>query len=54
MNVRMFTLALLASPLVAQQPFTLDGVRRIVGVGGVELAPDGRTAVVTVAQPPAW
>jgi dipeptidyl aminopeptidase/acylaminoacyl peptidase len=40
-----------AAPLAAQQPFTLDGVRRIVGVGGVELAPDGKTAVVTVTHP---
>jgi len=40
-----------AAPLAAQQPFTIDGVRRIVGVGGVELAPDGKTAVVTVTRP---
>jgi dipeptidyl aminopeptidase/acylaminoacyl peptidase len=39
-----------AAPLAAQQPFTLDGLRRIVGVGGVELAPDGRTAVVSVSH----
>src|SRR6188474_1467296 len=42
---------LAAAPLRAQQPFTLEGVRRIVGVGGVELAPDGRTAVITVSRP---
>ncbi len=44
-------LSLLAAPLAAQQPFTLEQLRRIVGVGGVELAPDGRTAVVTVTRP---
>lgn len=42
---------LAAAPLRAQQPFTLEGVRRIVGVGGVELASDGRTAVITVSRP---
>ena len=43
--------SLVAAPLPAQQPFSLDGVRRIVGVSGVELAPDGRTAVITVTRP---
>ncbi len=43
-------LALVAGPLAAQQPFTLDQLRRIVGVGGVEIAPDGRTVVVTVTR----
>ena len=42
---------LLPVSLSAQQPFTLEGVRRLVGVGGVELAPDGRTAVITVTRP---
>jgi dipeptidyl aminopeptidase/acylaminoacyl peptidase len=51
MTLRMLALALVAVPLAAQQPFTLESVRRIVGVGGVELAPDGRTAVVTVTRP---
>lgn len=49
------TLALLAvatSPLSAQQQrFSLDHFRRIVGVSGVQLSPDGRTAVVTVSRP---
>ncbi len=49
------TLALLAlatSPLLAQQQrFSLDQLRRIVGVSGVQLSPDGRTAVVTVSRP---
>lgn len=49
------TLALLtlaAAPLAAQQQrFSLDHFRRIVGVGGVQLSPDGRTAVVTVSRP---
>jgi dipeptidyl aminopeptidase/acylaminoacyl peptidase len=44
-------LSLAAAPLGAQQTFTLEHLRRIVGVGGVELAPDGRTAVVTVTRP---
>jgi dipeptidyl aminopeptidase/acylaminoacyl peptidase len=35
----------------AQQRFTLDHFRRIVGVGGVQLSPDGRTAVITVSRP---
>jgi len=42
---------LVAAPLGAQQPFTLESMRRIVGVGGVELTPDGRTAVVAVTRP---
>ena len=46
-----FLSMLAAAPLAAQQPFTLDGLRRLVGVGGVELSPDGRTAVVSVSHP---
>jgi dipeptidyl aminopeptidase/acylaminoacyl peptidase len=42
---------LLAAPLTAQQPFTLEHFRKFVGVGGVELSPDGRTAVVSVSHP---
>src|SRR5574338_1334448 len=45
------SLLLLAAPLAAQQPFTLEHFRKFVGVGGVELSPDGRTAVVTVSRP---
>ena len=44
-------LALSASPLTAQQRFSLDHFRRIVGVSGVELSPDGRTVAVTVSRP---
>jgi dipeptidyl aminopeptidase/acylaminoacyl peptidase len=44
-------LALTATTLPAQQPFTLDHLRRTVGVGGVELSPDGKTAVISVARP---
>lgn len=33
------------------QRFTLDHLRRIVGVGGVQLSPDGQTAVITVSRP---
>ncbi|AHG93817.1 WD40-like beta Propeller containing protein (plasmid) [Gemmatirosa kalamazoonensis] len=41
-----------AAPLAAQpQHFTLDHLRKVVGVGGVEIAPDGRTVVVTVTRP---
>src|SRR5512147_1450490 len=42
---------ILAGPLPAQQPFTLEHFRKFVGVGGVELSPDGRTAVVSVSRP---
>ena len=46
------TLALLAAPLAAQQQkFTLEHFRKVVGVGGTELSPDGRTAVITVSRP---
>ena len=38
--------------LGAQKPkFTLDDLRRTVGVGGVEIAPDGRTIVISVSRP---
>jgi dipeptidyl aminopeptidase/acylaminoacyl peptidase len=40
-----------AAPVHAQQPFTLEHFRKFVGVGGVELSPDGRTAVITVSHP---
>ena len=40
-----------AISLAAQAPFTIDHMRKAVGVGGVTLAPDGRTAVVTVTRP---
>ena len=42
---------LTVAPAVAQQPFTLEHFRKFVGVGGVELSPDGRTAVITVGHP---
>src|ERR1700682_3424291 len=44
-------LALSASSLAAQQRFSLEHLRRIIGVSGVELSPDGRIAVVTVSRP---
>jgi len=47
----LLVIVLAAAPLAAQQPFTLEHVRKIVGVGGVELSPDGRTAVVIVSRP---
>ncbi|MEO7963849.1 MAG: hypothetical protein ABIT38_08065, partial [Gemmatimonadaceae bacterium] len=40
-----------AIPLAAQQPFTLEQLRQVVGIGSVELSPDGRTAVITVTHP---
>jgi len=40
-----------AAPATAQQPFSLEHFRKFVGVGGVELSPDGRTAVITVGRP---
>src|SRR5207253_7711435 len=40
-----------AAPLPAQQPFTLEHLRKAVGVGGVELSADGGTAVITVTRP---
>ena len=42
--------SLCAAPLAGQQRFTLEHYRRTVGVGGVALAPDGRTVVVTVTR----
>ncbi|HET7456374.1 MAG TPA: S9 family peptidase [Gemmatimonadaceae bacterium] len=59
-------LAASASPLFAQKPaavqastppaspsqtFSFEHLRKLVGVGGVEVSPDGRTAVVTVSHP---
>jgi dipeptidyl aminopeptidase/acylaminoacyl peptidase len=39
-----------AIPARAQR-FTLEHLRKVVGVSGVVLSPDGRTAVVTVTRP---
>jgi dipeptidyl aminopeptidase/acylaminoacyl peptidase len=39
-----------ALPVQAQR-FTLEHLRQFVGVGGVELSPDGRIAVITVTKP---
>src|SRR4051794_36927907 len=41
----------LLSALSAQQTFTLEHLRQITGVGGVQLSPDGKTAVITVTRP---
>ena len=49
--------SLLAEPVAAQsssvpsQKFTLEHLRKLTGVGGVEVSADGRTAVVTVSHP---
>lgn len=54
MRYRMLAVAaalLSAGPLWAQGTFTLDHLRRTVGVGGVTLSPDGRTAVISVSRP---
>src|SRR6187399_2882119 len=40
-----------AAPSAAQSRMTLDHLRQVVGVGGVELAPDGKTAVISVTRP---
>jgi dipeptidyl aminopeptidase/acylaminoacyl peptidase len=42
---------LAAFPVAAQRPFGLENLRQLVGVGGVVLAPDGGTAVITVTRP---
>jgi len=44
---------LCVSAVHAQSPqrLTLEHLRQVVGVGGVELSPDGRTAVITVTKP---
>ena len=41
----------LAPALRAQAPYTLDQARKITGVGGIEISPDGRTAVFIVSRP---
>jgi len=51
-SIRLFAILALSAPsLTAQQRFSLEHLRRIVGVSGVELSPDGRIAVVTVSRP---
>ena len=35
----------------AQQRFTIETFKKFVGVGGVQLSPDGKTAVITVSRP---
>lgn len=57
--MRFFRRSILCAPamvlagigLPAQQRLTLEHLRQVVGVGGVELSPDGRTAVITVTRP---
>ena len=57
--MRFFPRSILCAPalvlagigLPAQQRLTLEHLRQVVGVGGVELSPDGRTAVITVTRP---
>ncbi len=56
MTARRHILALLGSlalaPLArAQAPYTLDHTRKLVGVGGVDVAPDGKTAAFVVSRP---
>ncbi|MBI3791054.1 MAG: S9 family peptidase [Gemmatimonadetes bacterium] len=41
----------LASAGEAQQRYSLDVARKIVGVGGVDVSPDGKTALFTVVKP---
>ncbi|HET7457618.1 MAG TPA: hypothetical protein VFJ74_08175, partial [Gemmatimonadaceae bacterium] len=40
-----------AAPSAGSQKFTFEHLRKLVGVGGVEVSPDGRTAVVVVSRP---
>ncbi len=40
-----------ATTLAAQAPFTIDHMRKAVGVSGVTLSPDGTTALITVTRP---
>ena len=48
----LLVLALVAAPLAAQpQRYTLDHTRKLVGVGGVEVAPDGKSAAFIVIRP---
>ncbi len=44
-------LSVLVAPLQAQQSLTLNDLKRVVGVGGVVLSPDGSTAVISVSRP---
>ena len=44
-------LALTAASLDAQSRLTWDDLRRTVGVGGTELSPDGKAAVISVTRP---
>src|SRR5262249_45032726 len=39
-----------ASTLPAQQKLTFEHLRQLTGVGGVQLSPDGKTAVVAVTR----
>jgi dipeptidyl aminopeptidase/acylaminoacyl peptidase len=55
MRHRWLSLALIATPASfvaaqASKTFSFDLLPRIVGVSGVELSPDGRTAVITVTR----
>lgn len=43
--------SLLTAPLAAQETFTLDHLRKTVGVSSATLSPDGKTAVITVTRP---
>lgn len=45
-----FAIVCFASAANAQR-FTLEHLRQVVGVGGVELSPNGRSAVITVTKP---
>ncbi|MDX2061336.1 MAG: hypothetical protein SFV24_26220, partial [Gemmatimonadales bacterium] len=44
-------LCVLVAPLQAQPSLTLNDLKRVVGVGGVVLSPDGSTAVISVSRP---
>ena len=40
-----------SSSSAPRETFTFEHLRKLVGVGGVEVSPDGRTAVVAVSRP---
>ena len=43
--------ACLAAPTVAQERFTLDVMRRVVGVASPQVSPDGKTVAIVVTRP---
>jgi dipeptidyl aminopeptidase/acylaminoacyl peptidase len=44
-------LSFLSSPALAQQPFTLEDLRQLVGVSSATISPDGSTIAVVTSRP---